>query len=143
MNFTGHCLGGSSLVRKRDQPDKSLHQQKKKKATHHHTENESSLFSALSVSVCPSLCLCLSLSLSLSLCLSLLSCGVVVVMCCVVLCCVVCVNVCVLVCGTLNPRVSTQHVSVCTFKTSLVCTGTTRTHVETCVRVVPVQTGTF
>ena len=24
-----------------------------------------------------------------------------------------------------------------------VCTGTTRTHGETCVRVVPVQTGTF
>ena len=30
-----------------------------------------------------------------------------------------------------------------TFKTSLFCTGTTRTHVETCVRVVPVHTGTF
>ena len=32
-------------------------------------------------------------------------------------------------------RVHVQNVTI--------CTGTTRTHVETCVRVVPVQTGTF
>ena len=35
-------------------------------------------------------------------------------------------------------RVSTQHVSVCTFKTSP-CAPAPRPHVETCVRVVPVH----
>ena len=63
----------------------------------------------------------------------------------------VCVFVC---CGTLKKtwknriwlqkrlRVSIQNVSVCTFNVP-VSTGTTRTRVETCVRVVPAHTGTF
>ena len=58
---------------------------------------------------------------------SLWWCGVVwcVVLCCVVVCC------CVVLWHAEQPRVSTQHVSVCTFKTSP-CSGTTRTHVSTC-----------
>ena len=39
-------------------------------------------------------------------------------------------------------RVSTQHVPVCTLKTSS-CMPATRAHVETHVRVVPAYTGTF
>ena len=74
------------------------------------------LLSCLSSSVFPSLSvpvffLCLlPLSLSVSVCLCLR------VLLCVVLCCVV---VCGVWCGTLEkPRVSTQHVSMCAFKTS-------------------------
>ena len=95
---------------------KSLHQQKT--AMHHHTENESSLFSCLvlssfvfsSLSV-PVFFLCLCLSLSVSVSVSVWCCGRVVVLCCV--CGVVC-----RVWHAEKPRVSTQHVSVCTFKTS-------------------------
>ena len=125
---------------------------------HHHTENESSLFSCLvlSSSLLSSLLLsCLSSpvfllsvpSLSLSLSVSGLlypPCGVVcrvVVLCCGVLC--MCAVWCV-VCDTLRNPVCPLNTSPCVrSKTSSVCTGTTRTHVSTCVRVVPVQTGTF
>ena len=83
---------------------------------------------------------CLSLSsffLSLSLCLSLSPCDVV----CDVVCgsaCGVC-GVCAR-CGVCG--VSIQNVTVCTDKMSP-CMLATRAHVDTHVRVVPVDTGTF
>ena len=83
----------------------------------------SSVFSSLSVPVF-FLCLCLSLSVSVCLCLSLSPCGVS----CVTRFETPCVH-------STRLRVYVQNVTV--------CTGTTRTHVSTCVRVVPVQTGTF
>ena len=59
-----------------------------------------------------------------------------------------CVRVCVCVCcGTLKktwkkPVCGFKNVTVCTFITSP-CKPAPRAHVETCVRVVPVHTGTF
>ena len=61
-------------------------------------------------------------------------CGRVVVVCCAVV-----------LCGVWHrekPRVSTQNVPVCTFKTSP-CVPAPRPHVETHVRVLPAFTGTF
>ena len=75
-------------------------------AMHHHTENESSLFSSLSVSV-------FFLCLSLCLCLSLFSWSVVVVLLwCVVVCCVLCCGVCAVWCGVTRWKTRT-HVSTC------------------------------
>ena len=114
MNFAGHCLGGSSLVRKRDKPDKSLHQQKT--AMHHHSKHDSFLFSCLVLSSSVFsplpvpvffLCLCLSLSLSFSV----WCCGRDVLCCGVV--CVLCVLMCVLVCDTLRNSVCPLNTSPC------------------------------
>ena len=115
---------GKGLGRQRNKPDESL--QQLRTAMHHHTENESSLFSCLVLSsfVFSSLVLSLLFRLPFSLCpclLSLSSSSVSVCLCLRVLLRVVlwCVVVCGVWCGTLEkPRVSTQHVSMCAFKTS-------------------------
>ena len=105
----------------------------------------SSSLSSCLVSRLPSSLLSLSLSsFSVSLCLSLIlsPCGVVCVLCCVVSRCGRGCGRGVCVCGVVwhaeKPRVSVQNVSVCTFKTSP-CMLAPSAHVETHVRVVPVQ----
>ena len=144
MNRTWHCLGGSSLVRKRNQPE-NHYINKEQPCTTTMKMNllsslvlscpSSSVFSSLSVPVF-FLCLCLSLSLSSFSVSVSVSVSISVSVCCCVLVCVVCVVWCVARLGT------QKKPSVRRFKTSP-CVPAPRAHVETHVRVVPVQTERF
>ena len=97
------------------------------------------LLSCLSSSVFSSLSLSLS-SFSVSVCLCLFLRVMLCVMLCVILCCVV---VCrVWLAKKKKPCVHSTRLRV-HVQNGPVCTGTTRTHVETHVRLVPVHTGTF